>query len=129
MRSMFVSAPFTRYDLGRQALSGGQGLPRVQLGISADYLKDIANVSDADSRAKLKAQYDDCNGKSGTSQIVCFASLAASIYKESQNSAPTSALTPVLPPPPASSFPVIPVLVATLGAGALIWFLVSRGKK
>jgi hypothetical protein len=36
---------------------------------------------------------------------------------------------PMPQPAPASSFPIVPVLIATLGAGALIYFLVSRGKK
>lgn len=129
MRSMFVSAPFSRYDLGREALSGGVGLPRVHLGISSDYIKDIENVSSADSRAKLKTKYDECDAKSGTTQIICFAQLARDIYKESQTgSTSTPPLAPVAPPPQ-SSFPIIPVALATLGAGALIWFLVSRGKK
>lgn len=129
MRSMFVNAPFSRYDLGRQVLGSGAGLPRLRLGFSSDYLKDIENVSDADSRAKLKAKYEECQGKSGTSEIVCYASLATDIYRESQNSSPTPALKLVVPPQQPSSFPIIPVMVATLGAGALIWFLVSRGKK
>jgi len=128
MRSMFVNAPFSRYDLGREALRGGAGLPPIRLGSNADILKDITNVTDAESRAKLKAKYEECDKKSGLDQIVCFASLAANVYKESQTSSlPAPTVMPTTPAQP-STFPIVPVLLATIGAGALIYFLVAKGK-
>lgn len=134
MRSMFVNASFSRYDLGRHALGGGIGLPMLRLGQQSayavsDYVQKIENVANADTKAKLKADLEDCKTKSGTAEIVCYAKLAADVYAAGGSSTPTPTIAPPILQPQPSSFPVIPVLIATLGAGALIYFLVSRGKK
>ncbi len=130
MRSMFVSAPFSRYDLGREALGNGNGggLPRLSLGVSSGLIKDFTNLFS--NKDKLKSKEKDCESKSGTDKIICYGTLASEAYKDTQDSGNTTTnLQPIAPVQPASSFPIIPVVVATLGAGALIWFLVSRGKK
>lgn len=133
MRSMFVNAAFSRYDLGRHALGGGIGLPRLRLGQQAaysvtDYVQRIEGVADSATRDKLKAEYQDCQTKSGTAEIVCYAKLAADIYAAGSSGSSPATLPPPIPQAQPSSFPLIPVLVATLGAAALIYFLVSRGK-
>jgi len=131
MRSMFVNAAFSRYDLGRHALGGGVGLPRLQLGAgSPGLLSQIQALASETDKAALKKKYDECESKSGTAEIVCYAGLAADIYAgRTGTTAATPAPMPMPQPAPASSFPIVPVLIATLGAGALIYFLVSRGKK
>jgi hypothetical protein len=138
MRSMFVNAAFSRYDLGRQVLGGGVGLPSLQLGARLgqqsayavqDFVKDIEGIADKDTRDRLKAQYQDCQTKEGTSEIVCYAGLAAAIYAAGTKKGTTPTVAPLPIVQPSSPFPVVPVLLATLGAGALIYFLVSRGKK
>lgn len=131
MRSMFVSAAFSRYDLGRDVLTGGSSLPRLRLGAgSPALLTQIEALASSTDKTALRKKYDDCQAKSGTAEIVCYAGLAADVY--AAGSSPTPAPTTPMPlpqPQPASSFPIVPVLIATLGAGALIYFLVSRGKK
>jgi len=130
MRSMFVNAAFSRYDLGRHALGGGIGLPTLQLGAgSPGLLSQIETVASETDKAALKKKYDECQAKSGTAEIVCYAGLAADIYAGRGSTTATTPPVTLPPPAPPSSFPVVPVLIATLGAGALIYFLVSRGKK
>jgi hypothetical protein len=129
---MFVSAAFSRYDLGRDALTGGVGLPRLRLGAgSPGLLSQIEAITSSADKAALRKKYDDCQAKSGTAEIVCYAGLAADLYAAGGSpSTPTpTAPMPLPQPAPASSFPIVPVLIATLGAGALIYFLVVKGKK
>lgn len=136
MRSMFVNAPFSRFDLGRHALGGGLGLPRIRLGQESayaleDYLQKIENISDKETRDRLKKKYEDCQAKDDTTaQAVCYLALANDIYqasKEEESKGKIPAL-PVQPQQPASSFPIVPVAIAGLAAAGLIWFLVSKGK-
>lgn len=130
MRSMFVNASFSRYDLGRQVLGSGVGLHRLQLGAgSPGLLSQIQALASEQDKTVLKKKYDECAAKSGTEEIVCYAGLAADIYSGRTGTATTTPPVIVPQPAPASSFPIVPVLIATLGAGALIYFLVSRGKK
>lgn len=134
MRSMFVNASFSRYDLGRHALGAGIGLPMLRLGQQSaysvtDYVQKIEGIADPATKDKLKADYQDCQTKSGTAEIICYAKLAADIYAAGGKSTTPAPLPAPIPQAQPSSFPIIPVLIATLGAGALIWFLVSRGKK
>jgi len=125
MRSMFVSAPFSRYDLGREALTGGgNGLPRLGLG---SIFTSIENVFS--NKSKLTAGAKDCESKKGTDKILCYSALAEQAVKGGDTSSTTPTLQPIAPVQPPSSFPIIPVLLATAGAGALIWFLVYKGKK
>lgn len=135
MRSMFVSAPFSRFDLGRYAFRGGMGLPRVGLGQASayaleDYFQKIENITDKETRDKLKTKLKECQDKEGTAQAICFVSLANDIYQASRRDSSTPVPLPaVVPQSKVSSFPILPVAVATLAAAGLIWFLVSRGKK
>lgn len=130
MRSMFVNAAFSRYDLGRHALGGDASLPTFRLGAgSPGLLSQIQALASETDKAALKKKYAECEAKSGTEEIVCYAGLAADIYSGRTGSTTTPAPAVLPQPAPASSFPIVPVLIATLGAGVLIYFLVSRGKK
>lgn len=139
MNSLFVSAPFVRFDLGRHVVTRDIGLPKVSLGQPQqmafsleDYVSDIAKVNDSATRDRLKAKYEECKAKDLTSTegVTCIAALAADIYVVLKNQGGTSAPAPVLPPPtPPSEFPIVPVALAVLGAGALIYFLAKKGKK
>lgn len=140
MRSMFVSAPFSRYDLGRHALSRGLGFSRPGLGQNQatvfaleDYLAKIENIADKETRDLLKANYEDCKKKDleSAAGIACLVSLGTDVYAALRNQDEAVPRPPVMAPPPApaSSIPIIPIALAALGAGALIWFLATRGKK
>lgn len=138
MRSMFQAAPFSRFDLGRHAFRGGLGLPRLSMGQTAAYsvtdvAKDIEGLTDSTTRAKLKDKLKECQDKDGISQIVCYTALTAQVYEALKGEGKSS--TTPLPPPviqqqaPQSSFPIIPVVLAVLGAGGLIYFLATQGSK
>lgn len=134
MRSVFVNSAFSRYDLGRHAWGGGLGLPKLRLGQQSvfaleDYIQKINNVADKETRDVLKAKYKECEDADGTAQIVCYAALANEVYKASKDDATTPKPATVVAPAETSSFPIIPVALAVLGAGALIYFLAVRGKK
>lgn len=134
MRSVFVSAPFTRFDLGTHILAG-----RPQMGFSfKDLLPgvgltpgDIDKIQDPAVRADFKTAYERCQGfgLDSAKGIACLAELAAKVYAklESQGNAPLTPIAPVQQP--ASSLPIIPIAIAVLAAGGLVWFLATKGKK
>lgn len=137
MRSMFGAPPFSRFDLGHHALGNGLGLRQLTLAQAPpavyaleDVLSQIVKVADAETRRQLEAKYQSCKEKGLTTAegIGCLASLTADIVKalENQGKLPVK---PPLPPPAPTSFPIIPVAIAVLAAGGLIWFLATRGKK
>lgn len=137
MRSLFNAAPFSRFDLGRHILRGGLAAPRLGQQMPSiyaleDYAQKIEGLTDAAVKEELRKQYAECREKEGTSQIACYAILGAKVYDALKNEGRES----TLPPPPvmtsrpaASEFPVIPVVLAVAGAGALIYFLATMGKK
>lgn len=130
MRSLFVNAPFSRFDLGRHALSGGAGLARVRMGALEDYLQRIENVADKETRDKLKKKYEECQEKDGIAQATCYVALTAEIYAASkQDSSKPPSTLPVQPPQQPSSFPFVPVAIAGVAALGLIYFLATKGKK
>jgi hypothetical protein len=133
MRSLFSSAPFTRFDLGNHVLS-----VRPQLGFSfKDVLStvgfddsDISKIQDPAAREEFKVALERCRGKGleTTQGIVCMAELSAKVYAKLQEQGKMP-LTPMQPVQQPSSFPFIPVAIAALAAGGLIWFLATRAKK
>jgi hypothetical protein len=135
MRSLFVNAPFSKFDLGHHVLVGGLGLPKRRLGQESayaldDYLQKIGNVTDKETREKLKKKYDECLEKDGIAEATCYVALTAELYAASkQESSKPPTTLPVAPPQAASSFPIVPVAIASVAALGLIWFLVSKGKK
>jgi hypothetical protein len=138
MRSMFNSAPFSRFDLGRHAFRDGFGLPRLSLGQAPsayaveDYAGKIEGLTDSTVKAKLKAQYAECKDKTGLAEIACYAVLGADVVAALKNQSTPSTAPPPLPvavSQPAQEFPIIPIAIAVLGAGALIYFLATQGKK
>src|SRR4029078_4633665 len=116
MRAMFVNAAFSRYDLGRHALGGGVGLPRLQLGAgSPGLLSQIQALASETDKAALKKKDDEGESRSGTAEIVCYAGLAADIYAgRTGTTATTPAPMPMAQAAPAPSFPNLPLLVRTL---------------
>lgn len=138
MRSMFNVAPFSRFDLGRHVLRGGIGAPRLSMGQQfpsiyalEDYAEKIEGLTDTETKNRLRAQYKECREKEGASQIACYAILGAQVYDALKSEGRESTLPPpiVAPQQPAPSFPIIPVVLAVLGAGGLIYFLATQGKK
>lgn len=139
MRSMFTSAPFSRYDLGNHVLGRGLGLPRLALGqvpaqsayALEDYAERIEGLTEGETKTKLRAQYKECLEKDGTSQIACFAVLGAQVYQAVKDEGDSSSAPrlPIAPPRPVDSgIPYLPIGLAVLGAGALIYFLATQGK-
>jgi hypothetical protein len=138
MRSMFSVAPFSRFDLGRHVLRGGLGAPRASLGQQfpsiyalEDYAQKIEGLTDTTTKNKLREQYKECREKEGAGQIACYAVLGAQVYEALKNEGRESTLPPpiVAPQQPASEFPIIPITIAVLAAGGLIYFLATQGKK
>lgn len=136
MRSMFVGVPFVRFDLGRHALVSR--LPGLKLGQNQtvfaldDYLSKIEGIADSGERDRLKKKYEECKAKDLTSTegVGCLAALAVEVYDVLKNQDSSTPLPPPAPvPPPAKEFPIVPVAIAVVAAGGLIWFLASRGKK
>jgi hypothetical protein len=132
MRSMFTVAPFSRFDLGRHVLRGGLGQqPQAAYSVLEDYAQKIEGLTDTATKNKLREQYKECREKDGVSQIACYTVLAAMVADALKKEGRESTLPPpmVVPQQPASTFPIIPVVLAVLGAGGLIYFLATQGKK
>lgn len=135
MRSMFISAPFSRFDLGRHVLRLGSPLASMgqeSLYALEDYAQKIEGLTDTETKNMLREQYRECRDKEGTAQVACYAVLGAQVYEALKNEGKETALPPptMLPPRPVDSgFPILPVGLAVLGAGALIYFLATMGKK
>jgi len=137
MRSMFGAPPFSRFDLGRHAWGNGIGLRQLTLAQGSpavyaleDILAQIAKITDAETRRQLEMRYQSCKDKDLLTPegIGCLASLTADIVKALENQGRLPVKPP--PPPPAPApFPIIPVAIAVLAAGGLIWFLATRGRK
>jgi hypothetical protein len=136
MRSLFNAAPFSRFDLGRHILRGGLGAPRLGQQMPSiyaleDYAQKIEGLTDTKVKEDLRKQYAECRDKEGTSQIACYAILGAKVYEALKNEGRESTLPPpvMTAQPKAPEFPIIPVVLAVAGAGALIYFLATMGKK
>lgn len=135
MRSLFNAAPFSRFDLGRHILRGGlaprlgQQMPSIYA--LEDYAQKIDGLTDTKVKEELRKQYAECREKEGTSQIACYAILGAKVYDALKNEGRESTLPPpvMTAQPKPSEFPIIPVVLAVAGAGALIYFLATMGKK
>lgn len=133
MRSLFSSAPFTRFDLGNHVLS-----LKPQLGFSFKDIisqagfdeSDIRKIQDPAAREEFKAALERCKSKGleTTQGIVCMAELSAKVYAKLQEQ-DKMPLTPIQPVQQPSSFPIVPVMIAALAAGGLVWFLATKGKK
>lgn len=135
MRSLFSSAPFTRFDLGNHVLSLAAG-PRLGFSLKDIFSKvglddsDISKIEDPAAREEFKAALERCKSKGldTTQGVVCMAELSAKVYAKLQEQGKMP-LTPMPPVQQPSSFPIIPVAIAALAAGGLIWFLATRAKK
>ena len=135
MRSMFMSAQFSRFDLGRHVLSQPVTVAP-QSAYALDFLKsvgldpsDIEKIQDPTVRAAFKADYQRCveKGLDSLTGIACLAELGAKVYAKlnEQKAAPPIQYQPVQP---ASEFPWIPVLIGLVAAGGLVYFLATKGK-
>jgi hypothetical protein len=139
MRSLFSSAPFTRFDLGAHALSQAVtgGAPQTAFSLT-DYLDkvgldagDIDKVQDPKVRAEFKADYEKCKtkGLDSLEGIACLGVLAVKVYaklKEEGEKPPPP--MPVVATQKASSFPWIPVAIGGVAAAGLIVYLATKGK-
>lgn len=137
MQSMFGAPPFSRFDLGRHAWGNGIGLRQLTLAQGPpaayaleDILAQIAKIADAETRRQLEMRYQSCKEKDLLTPegIGCLASLTADLVKAIQTQGKLP-IKPLLPPPAPMAFPIIPVAIAVLAAGGLIWFLATRGRK
>lgn len=137
MRSVFVnSAFFRRFDLGTHVLAGGRA---PQMGFSFKDLlpgtgldaSDIDKIKDPAVRDQFKTAYQRCQGfgLDSVKGIACLAELGAKVYAtiSSQDNLPITPIKPVTPTD--TSLPIIPIAIALLAAGGLVWFLATKGKK
>jgi len=136
MRSMFMSAQFQRFDLGKHALSQAVVMGPQSAFALNDILgkvgldpSDIDKIEDPAVRADLKASYQRCvdKGLDSIGGITCLAELGAKVYAKlnEQKAAPPIQYQPVQP---ASTFPWIPVTIGLVAAAGLVYFLATKGK-
>jgi uncharacterized membrane protein YebE (DUF533 family) len=130
MKSMFNSAPFARFDLGRHVL--GQ-----QTAFSiTDYLSkvgldsgDIDKIQDKEFRDKYREEYNKCNEKGLTTVdgLACLGALGVKVYAKLQEEE-TKPAAILVARPAASQFPWIPVTIGGVAAAGLVYYLATRGK-
>lgn len=140
MRSAFIGAPFSRFDLGAHALrSSSRGLsqstfasPQTVFG-AFDFLskaglssEDIDKIADPKIRAEIKAEFERCQSKESVESLGCLVALGLrvkDILDEEVNAPPAS---PIRQPAPTSTFPIVPVAIAGVAALGLVYYLATK---
>ena len=140
MTTIFMTAPFRRFELGDHARLTPAGYPRMGQGfrsIVSDVLKDVGvtesdingliNKLPSDAAGPYKAQLDDCKKKGLTTAEG--AACAYALYEAIKSGKP---VTPTMAPPvmvqQPSTFPVVPVVLGLAAVGGLVYYLTQVKK-
>ncbi len=138
MRSAFMAAPFSRFDLGAHALrSSSRGLSQSaaqtvfslsdwlgKLGLSS---ADIDKIADPKIREEIKLEFETCQTKESLESIGCLSALALKVKGILDDESNKAAPAPIVQPAPSSStFPVIPVAIAGMAALGLVYYLATK---
>lgn len=130
MRSLFNSAPFAKFDLGRHALSqqGAYSLTDLLDNVGLEP-SDIDKIQDKKFRDETKADYDKCRAKGldTTEGLACLAVVAGKVYAQLKLEREPAYKPPVVLPQQ-SEFPWVPVALGGALAAGLVYFLATRGK-
>lgn len=140
MTTIFMTAPFRRFELGNHARLTMAGYPRLAQGVRSlvtDILKEVGVTENdingllakipAEAAGPYRAQLEDCKKKGLTTAegAACAYALYQAI-KEGKPVTPTTLPPPVVQQP--SSFPVVPVLIGLAATGGLIYYLTKKKK-
>jgi len=140
MTTIFMTAPFRRFELGNHARLTPAGYPRMGQNfrsVVTDVLKDVGITENdinglldkipSEAAGPYRAQLDDCKKKGLTTAegAACAYALYQAI-KEGRPVTPTTLPRPVVQQP--SSFPVVPVLLGLAATGGLIYYLTQKKK-
>jgi hypothetical protein len=134
MTTIFMTAPFRRFDLGNHVRVTPAGYPRLgqtarsvvtnileEIGITEADISDLLNKIPAEAAGPYRAQFEDCKKKGLTTSEG--AACAYALYQAIKAGTP---VTPAVPAPAAqqaSTFPIIPVVLAVAATGALVYFI------
>lgn len=140
MKTLFVNAPFSRQELGWAPPGGAPALGQSwrrreeaysiigdvlsEVGVSEKEINDLLDKIPPSAAGPYRTKFEECKklGLTTTEGALC----AYQLYKEIKAGVP-EAPKPVIPPSQPSSFPIVPVAIGVVAAGALVYFLSKKG--
>lgn len=139
MKTLFVNAPFSRYEVGWNGPALGQieipflGDLLALIGVDEQEIQDLIQQIPTENLSEYKARFEECKAKAKDVPLKeaalkagpCFYQLYMDL-KNAVKGGPSGPPQPVQPPPPPpSEFPWVPVGIGVLATGALVYFLAT----
>lgn len=146
MRTIFVNAPYGRYDMGRYGFPARHPTLPIRLGQRREYAfnivedvlqavgideSDVTRLIDSLPIANQGAYRDKLAGCRAMGYTTvpgakCLYDLFQELKDVLENKRPAAAPVPVLRPQPSGGFPILPVALGGLAAAALVYVLATR---